>query len=99
MRGYWAIGRVGMTIKPASSTTSEQTAAKMGRRRKNLVTDRLSSAGCFLQRRSRGRDGVSLRNKIGVEGLDPPDDAPGHVANFRVSVPFERPVRVLVKRT
>ena len=39
--GYCAIGKVGMTISPAIRTTSEQTAAKMGRFKKNGVILRL----------------------------------------------------------
>src|SRR5581483_4548755 len=38
--GYCAMGNVGMTISPAMTMMSEQTAARIGRRKKNGVTIR-----------------------------------------------------------
>ncbi len=38
MRGYCAIGSVGIAMSPAIMTMSEQTAEKIGRLRKNCVT-------------------------------------------------------------
>src|SRR5580658_10820244 len=89
MFGYCAIGSTGSATRPKSRITSEQTAAKIGRRRKKSTTKvgtSLRSAGLLAERVAQ----TEFCGEPAVQRGDLADDLPGHAAHRDPRVRGER---------